>query len=82
MFQINDNRKFREEDGLFSHTTGGLGIGHVTERRVVTFVASASRPPLLTAAVCLAWLSVVCEKKSYSSKTKLAPSTLLTRSNG
>ena len=26
---------------FFSHTTGGLGIGHVTKRRAVAFVASA-----------------------------------------
>jgi len=26
---------------FFSHTAGGLGIGHVTERRAVAFVASA-----------------------------------------
>ena len=64
---------------FFSQTTRGLGIGHVTERRAVTFASAiadcggrlgmATRPP------------VVCEKKGYSSKTKLAPSTLLTRSN-
>ena len=64
---------------FFSQTTRGLGIGHVTKRRAVTFASAiadcggrlgmATRPP------------VVCEKKGYSSKTKLAPSTLLTRSN-
>ena len=45
---------------FFSHTTGGLGTGHVTERRAVTFVASAIT-------VCCGRLGMatsgVCEKK-------------------
>jgi len=42
---------------FFSHTAGGLGIGHVIERRAIAFVASAitdlpTHPPTLRFQFC------------------------------